>query len=83
MVYALIRRRLAGWRMPFRYFLLFLIPMGVDGVLQLFGFYESNWLMRTITGTIFGVGAVFFAYPYVEEGFADVRRTINTKLHLE
>jgi uncharacterized membrane protein len=52
-------------------------------VLQLFGFYESNWLLRSITGTVFGVGSVLFAYPYLEEGFADVRRTINSKLHLE
>jgi uncharacterized membrane protein len=81
--YATVRKRLKNWRMPFRYFLLFLIPMGIDGVLQLFGFYESNWLFRTITGVIFGVGAVLFAYPYLEEGFADVRRTINSKLHLE
>lgn len=81
--YGLVRKRLGGWRMPFRYFVLFLIPMGVDGVLQLFGFYESTWLRRSITGAIFGIGAVLFAYPYVEEGFADVRRTINSKLHLE
>lgn len=83
LVYALVRRRMNNWRMPFRYFLLFLVPMGIDGLLQLFGFYESTWLRRTITGIIFGVGAVLFAYPYVEEGFADVRRTLNNKLHLE
>jgi uncharacterized membrane protein len=81
--YALVRKRLKNWRMPFRYYLLFLVPMGVDGVVQLFGFYESNWLFRTITGVIVGVGSVLFAYPYLEEGFADVRRTINSKLHLE
>jgi len=83
LVYGLVRRRLRGWRMPFRVFLLFLIPMGIDGVLQLFGFYESTWLVRTITGTIFGLGAVFFAYPHLEEGFADIRRTVNQKLYLE
>jgi uncharacterized membrane protein len=83
LVYAVVRQRLKNWRMRFRYFVLFLIPMGIDGVLQLFGFYESNWLLRTITGVIFGVGAVLFAYPYLEEGFVDVRRTINSKLHLE
>ncbi len=83
LAYGLVRRRLQGWRMRFRWFLLFLIPMGIDGVLQLFGFYESTWLRRTITGVIFGVGAVFFAYPYVEEGFADVRRSVSSKLHLE
>jgi uncharacterized membrane protein len=83
LVYGLVRRRMLGWRMRFRIFLLFLIPMGIDGVLQLFGLHESTWLLRTITGVIFGVGAVFFAYPYLEEGFADIRRTVNQKLHLE
>jgi uncharacterized membrane protein len=82
-VFAVVRR----WRkvrlMPLRYFLLFLVPMGIDGGLQLFAFHESNWVLRTITGAIFGLGAVWFAYPYVEEGFADVRKTINSKLHLE
>jgi uncharacterized membrane protein len=81
--YGLVRKRLKGWRMPFRYFIPFLVPMAIDGVLQLFGFYESTWLLRSITGTVFGVGAVLFAYPYVEEGFADVRQTINSKLRLE
>jgi uncharacterized membrane protein len=83
LVYAVVRKRLKNWRMKFRYFLLFLVPMGIDGTLQLFGVYESNWLARTVTGVVFGVGAVFFAYPYVDEGFADVRRTLSSKLHLE
>jgi uncharacterized membrane protein len=83
LAYGLVRRRLKGWKMPFRYFLLFLVPMGIDGVLQLFGFYESTWVMRTLTGVIFGVGAVIFAYPYLQEGFGDVRRTVSEKLQLE
>jgi uncharacterized membrane protein len=83
LAYALVRRRLKDWRMPFRYFALFLIPMAIDGLLQLFGLYESTWLRRTITGVIFGVGAAFFAYPYLEEGFADIRRTLSSKLDLE
>jgi uncharacterized membrane protein len=81
--YALLRKRLGAKPMRLRYFLLFLVPMAVDGVLQLFGVYESTWVMRTVTGALFGIGAVLFAYPYVEEGFADVRRTINRKLSLE
>jgi uncharacterized membrane protein len=83
MVFAVVRRRRRVRLMPFRYFLLFLVPLGIDGGLQLFAFYESNWILRTITGALFGLGAVWFAYPYVEVGFADVRRTINSKLHLE
>jgi uncharacterized membrane protein len=81
LVFALARRWRGNWLMPFRYYLVFLVPMGVDGLLQLFGFYESNWLARTITGTLFGAGSVLFAYPYLEEGFADVRQTIQNKLH--
>jgi uncharacterized membrane protein len=81
--YGLIRNRFKGWRMSFRYFLLFLVPMAIDGTLQLFGFYESTWLRRSLTGAIFGVGAVLFAYPYLEEGFSDVRRTVSDKLGLE
>jgi uncharacterized membrane protein len=83
LVYGLFRKQLRAKRMRLRYFALFLVPMAIDGVLQLFGFYESTWLMRSITGVIFGIGAVLFAYPYVDEGFADVRKTINSKLHLE
>jgi uncharacterized membrane protein len=83
LVYSMIRRRWGDWKMPFRYYLIFLAPMAIDGVLQLFGFYESTWSVRTITGVIFGVGSVLFAYPYLEEGFADVRRTVNSKLHQE
>jgi uncharacterized membrane protein len=83
LVYALARRWRGNWLLPFRYYLIFLVPMGIDGILQLFGFYESTWLLRTITGLLFGVGSVLLAYPYLEDGFADVRRTINSKLHLE
>jgi len=71
------------WKMPLRLFILFVVPMGIDGLAQLFTSYESTWLTRSITGAIFGVGAVFFAYPYLDEGFAEVRRTVNEKLHLE
>jgi uncharacterized membrane protein len=83
LVYGMFRKRFSGRRMRVRTFALFLVPMAVDGILQLFGFYESTWLVRSLTGAIFGIGAVLFAYPYVDEGFADVRRTINSKLHLE
>jgi uncharacterized membrane protein len=83
LAYGLVRRRLGRWLMPFRYYLIFLVPMGLDGTLQLFGLYESNYLLRSITGVIFGVGSVLFAYPYLEDGFGDVRRTLTEKLHLD
>jgi len=29
-----------------------------------------NWLMRTLTGSLFAVACVWFAYPYLEQGFS-------------
>lgn len=83
LIYGLVRGRRGKWLMPFRYYLVFLVPMGVDGVLQLFGVYESNWMARTITGALFGLGSVSFAYPYLDDGFSDVRQTISRKLNLK
>jgi uncharacterized membrane protein len=79
LVYGLIRRRWSEWKMPFRYYLLFLVPMAIDGLLQLFGFHESNWILRTLTGAIFGLGSVLFAYPYLNEGMRDVRQGIDRR----
>jgi len=41
---------------------LFLIPMGIDGLGQLLGFWESTNVMRLITGLIAGFGIGFFLY---------------------
>ena len=29
-----------------------------------------NWLMRTLTGALFAVACVWFAYPYLQQAFA-------------
>jgi uncharacterized membrane protein len=83
LAYGLIRRRWSEWKMPFRYYLLFLVPMGIDGILQLFGLHESDWILRTITGAVFGVGSVLLAYPHLEEGMRDVRQSIAKRHHLQ
>jgi uncharacterized membrane protein len=83
LVYAGLRHRWRRWKMRFRTYLLFLVPMAVDGMLQLFGVYESTWVLRTVTGVIFGVGSGLFVYPYLEEAFGDVRRDLGARLHLE
>jgi uncharacterized membrane protein len=46
--------------------------MAVDGFTQLFGWRESDWLLRTITGCLFGMATVWLAYPYVQEAMDDV-----------
>lgn len=81
LAYSVLRRWRGNWLMPFRYYLVFLVPMGVDGLLQLFGVYESNWILRTLTGAFFGVGSVLFAYPYLDNGFRDVRESVTKRLY--
>jgi len=124
LLYGLMRRQV--WPLPFRWYLLTLIPLGLDGGLQFvselvkpapyllsclwgigllliailfftlrraitwqgllflaagplalvyvqfFGFYESDWLRRTLTGVVFALGAVWLIYPQLEEGFAEL-----------
>ena len=70
LLYGLVRNRMRP--LPFRYYLLFLIPIAVDGGTQLIGWRESTWVLRTITGALFGFASVWLAYPYVEDAMADV-----------
>ncbi len=60
--------------LPGKWFLVLMLPMAIDGGSQLIGLRESNWLLRMITGSIFGVAAVWWAYPYVQDAMNDVLR---------
>ena len=75
--FGLVRRRLKP--LPFPLYVIFLVPWAVDGLAQLLGFYESTWQLRTITGSLFGIATVWFAYPYLEAGFEDIRRAQGVK----
>jgi len=77
MVFGLVRPRLKP--LPVTLYLVLLATWAVAGLAQLLGFYESTWQLRTITGSLFGVATVWFAYPYLEAGAAELRRTISTK----
>jgi uncharacterized membrane protein len=63
-------------------------PIALDGFSQLFsqppfnlvGLRESTPLLRTLTGTLFGLMNVWLAYPYVEESFAEVNNELQLKL---
>jgi uncharacterized membrane protein len=81
MVFGLVRHRLKP--LTFTRYLISLAPWAVDGLAQFLGFYESTWQMRTITGSLFGLATVWFAYPYLEAGTAELRRTASTKPRLE
>lgn len=70
LLFGLMGRR---WRpLPLWGYALFLIPLALDGSTQLLGLRESNWILRTLTGAVFGLATVWLAYPYVEQAMADV-----------
>lgn len=60
------------WQIGWRLFLLLTIPMAIDGGTQLFNLRESTWWLRTVTGALFGVGAVLFAYPIVDDAMQEL-----------
>ena len=77
-LFALLRGRVP--RLPLPVFVLFVIPIAVDGLSQLFGLRTSNWWLRTLTGALFGVGVVWLVYPYIQESMDDIRSNIESKL---
>lgn len=65
MIFRFVRQRVKplNWKL----LILFLLPMAIDGVTQMFGLRESNLVLRIITGTLFGTGICWFAMPFVEQ----------------
>jgi uncharacterized membrane protein len=57
--------------MPFRLYLLFILPMAVDGLTQLVGLRESTPFLRTLTGSLFGIGSAWLVLTYIEASFRE------------
>jgi uncharacterized membrane protein len=84
---------LTGRKMPaipwYLWVLLGLVPIGVDGLSQLFSqppfslwaFRESTPYLRVLTGGLFGWMTAWFGYPAVEETMAESKRIMEVKLH--
>jgi uncharacterized membrane protein len=77
MVYAVVRRwlRPLSWRGAF----LLSMPMAIDGLTQLVGLRESTWQLRVLTGVSFALATVWFVYPRLESGFAEVRAVLAAR----
>ncbi len=72
LAFAALRGRLRRARdslpkLPLWAYALLAAPMAVDGGTQLVGLRESDWLIRLVTGGLFGAVTVWLAYPYVQE----------------
>ena len=72
LMFGLLRDKLKplDWRV---WLLVAVAPMALDGGSQLIGLRQSDYILRTITGALFGLGSVWLAYPYVETAMRDLR----------
>ena len=75
LLWARYHRRLA--RLHWSLFLLLTLPMALDGFTQLFGLRESTWELRTLTGALFGLACVWFAFPLLATSVKLVRIAVR------
>lgn len=78
LAYSLVRGRVRP--LPIWAFVLLLTPLAVDGTIQVLGLLESTPLRRLITGGLFGLACVWLAFPYLEEGFQEIREEATGQL---
>jgi uncharacterized membrane protein len=65
LIFILTKKRLPG--IPWWVWILMILPIALDGATQMFGWRESNWILRVITGTLFGIGNVWFGLPLMQK----------------
>src|SRR6266568_443152 len=65
LIFTLTKKRLSG--IPWWFWILMILPMAIDGTTQMFGLRESTWMLRVVTGTLFGLGNVWFALPFMQK----------------
>jgi uncharacterized membrane protein len=65
LIFVLSNKRIPG--IPWWLWILMILPMAIDGTTQMFGLRESTWELRVLTGTLFGLGNVWFALPLIQK----------------
>jgi uncharacterized membrane protein len=65
LIFVLSKKRIPG--IPWWIWILMILPLALDGTTQMFGWRESTWELRVLTGTLFGLGNVWFALPLIQK----------------
>jgi uncharacterized membrane protein len=68
---AYARRRRPG--LPFWAFVLLSLPIALDGGAATLGVRDSTPLLRTLTGTLFGLAVAWFVYPLMDRALDSLR----------
>jgi len=69
LAFVMSKKRLPG--IPWWLWIIMMLPMAWDGTTQMFGLRESDWILRLITGTLFGLGNVWFALPLMHKSIIE------------
>ena len=69
--YSWLRRRDLE-SLPVGWYVVLILPMAIDGFSQLLGLRESTWLLRGLTGSLFGVATIWLAFPRLQESFDEI-----------
>ncbi len=78
LLYHLVRYQLRP--IKFWQYGLLALPMAIDGFTQLFGWRESNWQLRLLTGAIFGLGSVWYMFPQIEVWMLRLKSWVKREL---
>jgi uncharacterized membrane protein len=93
LVYALLRRRWKVRPIPWWIYIAFgIVPIATDGGYQWLTYtleillpnsplpvHETVPLLRTLTGTLFGLATVWLAYPHIQEAMDDFRSMLQKR----
>ena len=79
LIFVLSKKRIPG--IPWWLWILMILPMAIDGTTQMFGLRESTWELRVLTGTLFGLGNVWFALSLIQKTILESlpAQSINVK----
>lgn len=69
LAFVVSKKRLPG--IPWWLWIIMMLPMAWDGTTQMFGLRESDWILRLVTGTLFGLGNIWFALPLMHKSIIE------------
>jgi len=72
LAFGMVRHRRTVRTLPFKLYVLALVPAAADGLTQLVGLRESTPVLRTATGLLFGIATGLLVLPHLELGFREL-----------
>jgi uncharacterized membrane protein len=65
--------------MPIRLYMLAVAPIMIDGLSQMLGLRESDWLLRVTTGGLFGASTVWMFFPRFSHTLSEIDAYLSSE----